>query len=135
MTKFLDDQWMRENGFTERRWETNTMGDLLRAMPKHEVFTAASADTVADSVMTMKEHGVSQLPVVDGEKLVGIITESDLLSKLVEGHATLASAVAEVMFRNVRTVHLNDDAGTSPRSSPMASSAWSSTTTTASAAS
>src|SRR5262245_23978428 len=29
MTKFMDDQWMRENGFTESRWETQTVGDLL----------------------------------------------------------------------------------------------------------
>jgi len=37
------------------------------------------------------------------------VTESDLLSKLVEGYE-LASAVAEVMFRKVHTVHVNDDA-------------------------
>ena len=111
MTKFLDDQWMRENRFTEARWETNTMGDLLRTLPPREIFTASSADTVADSVMSMKEHGVSQLPVLDEGRLVGVITESDLLSKLVEGNATLASAVAEVMFRNVVTVHRDDDAG------------------------
>jgi cystathionine beta-synthase len=111
MTKFMDDQWMRENGFTESRWETSTVGDLLRAMKHQEVFSAASSDTLADSVMTMKEQGVSQLPVVDDGKLVGIVTESDLLAKLVEGRASLSSAVAEVMFRNVTTVHVNDDAG------------------------
>jgi cystathionine beta-synthase len=59
--------------------------------------------------MLMKEHGISQLPVVDDGKLVGIITESDLLAKLVDGRATLASAVAEVMFRNVVTVKPSDD--------------------------
>jgi cystathionine beta-synthase len=112
MTKFMDDQWMRENGFTESRWETSTVGDMLRALKSREVLTAASSDTLADSVMTMKEHGVSQLPVLDGGKLVGIVTESDLLSKLVEGRASLSSAVAEVMFRNVSTVNVNDDAGT-----------------------
>ena len=110
MTKFLDDQWMHENGFTESRWETNTLADLLRSMPPRELHTASGADTVADSVMKMKEFGVSQLPVVEDEKLVGIITESDLLARLVEGNATLASAVAEVMFRNVRTVRTDEDA-------------------------
>jgi cystathionine beta-synthase len=42
---------------------------------------------------------------------VGIITESDLLGKLVEGRASLSSTVAEVMFRNVNTVHESEDAG------------------------
>jgi cystathionine beta-synthase len=111
MTKFMDDQWMRENGFTEQRWETETVGDLLRALPRREVLCASSSDTIADSVLTMKERGISQLPVVDEGKLVGIVTESDVLGKLVDGRARLSSAVAEVMFRNVRTVHEKEDAG------------------------
>jgi cystathionine beta-synthase len=79
-------------------------------MPRRELLTASSADTVADSVMLMKEKGVSQLPVIDAGRLIGIITESDLLGRLVEGRASLASTVAEVMFRNVKTVHVGDDA-------------------------
>ena len=110
MTKFLDDRWMKENGFTESRWETNSVGDMLRNLPRRKLVAAASADTVADSVMAMKEHGVSQLPVIDEGRLVGIVTESDLLAKLVDGRASLASAVAEVMFRNVRTIHAREDA-------------------------
>jgi cystathionine beta-synthase len=109
MTKFLDERWMRENGFTEPTWETRTLGELLRSMPRRELVTTSSAETLADAVMAMKEHGISQLPVVDDGRLVGIVTESDLLSKLVEGH-TLSSAVAEVMFRNVSTVHVDEDA-------------------------
>jgi cystathionine beta-synthase len=110
MTKFLDDRWMRENGFTEASWETRALGELLRALPtRRTLLHAASSDTVADAVLLMKEHGISQLPVLDDGRLVGIVTESDLLSKLVEGH-NLSSAVAEVMFRNVRTVHERDDA-------------------------
>jgi cystathionine beta-synthase len=109
MTKFIDPQWMKENGFTESAWESNSIGDTLRQLPRRKVVVCSSADTVADSVMSMKEHGISQLPVVDDGKLVGIITESDLLAKLVDGRATLASAVAEVMFRNVVTVRPTDD--------------------------
>ncbi len=111
MTKFMDDRWMKENGFTESQWESNTIGDTLRSLPRRKLITAASADTVADAVMVMKEHGISQLPVVDANRLVGIVTESDVLAKLVDGRASLSSAVAEVMFRNVTTVKANDDAG------------------------
>ena len=111
MTKFIDDQWMRENGFTENRWESANLGGLLRSLPRRELVTATSADTIADAVMRMKERGVSQLPVLDEGRLVGILTESDVLSKLVEGQANLSSAVAEVMFRKVRTVNETEDAG------------------------
>jgi cystathionine beta-synthase len=111
MTKFIDDLWMRENGFTEQSWASASVGDVLRRMPKREILTASSADTIADSVMTMKEAGISQLPVVDEGRLVGIVTESDLLGKIVEGQASLSSAVAEVMFRSIDTVHVGQDTG------------------------
>ncbi|MBM3988646.1 MAG: cystathionine beta-synthase [Planctomycetes bacterium] len=111
ITKFLDDQWMRANGFSESLWETNTVADLVRAMPRRDVHTASSSDTVADSVLLLKEKGISQLPVLEGGKLVGIVTESDLLGKLVEGRASLSSSIAEVMFRKVRTVADSEDAG------------------------
>jgi len=111
MTKFLDDQWMRENGFTESRWETDSVGNLLRNLPSRELITATSADSVAAAIKAMKGHGVSQLPVVDDGRVVGIVTETDVLSKLVEGHAGLGSAVAEVMFRSVHTVPASSDAG------------------------
>lgn len=110
MTKFVDDAWMRENGFTESRWESSTVGDVLRSLPSRELFTASSSDTLADAVMLMKDKGISQLPVLDAGRLVGIVTESDLLGRLVEGRATLSSAVAEVMFRSVNTIKASDDA-------------------------
>jgi len=110
LTKFLDDRWMRENGFSEKSWETGTVGDLLRTLPRRPIVTATSSDTVAESVKRMKEHGISQLPVLDNDKVVGIVTESDLLEKLVDGRATLTSAVAEVMFRRVTTVRVSADA-------------------------
>ncbi|MFT5050429.1 MAG: cystathionine beta-synthase, partial [Chlamydiales bacterium] len=110
MTKFLDDQWMKENGFAERRWESDSVGDLLRRMPQREVITATGDETVEDTVRRMKEAGVSQLPVVNDGRLIGILTESDVLGRIVEGQASLSSHVAEVMFRNVNTIDINEDA-------------------------
>lgn len=104
MTKFLDDAWMRQNGFFERSWESATVGDLMRALPRRELVTTGPKTPVADAVRIMKARGISQLPVVEDDRLTGIITESDVLSKLVDGRANLDSKVAEVMFRNVRTV-------------------------------
>ena len=104
MTKFLDPGWMRDNGFFEERWEDDTVGDILRRMPPRELVTASGPDTVADSVLRMKEAGISQLPVLDEGQLVGIVTESDLLGAIVEGRAQMSTAIAEVMFRRVETI-------------------------------
>ena len=111
MTKFLDEAWMKENGFAEAGWESTDLGSLLLRMPKRELLTAQSGETLEVAVGRMKENGISQLPVLDNGRLVGIVTEHDLLGRLVEGCATLSSAVAEVMFRSVNTVHRDQDAG------------------------
>jgi cystathionine beta-synthase len=111
MTKFIDDRWMRENGFSESPWRARSIGDLMRAIPRRGLITAGSGERVGDVVRRMKEEAVSQVPVVDGGRLVGIVTETDLLRNLVDGRADPSQAVAEVMFRNVRTVHHDEDAG------------------------
>ena len=115
MTKFMDDGWMRANGLMEKAWESASIGELIRALPRRDVVTASSADSVGETVRSMKAKGVSQIPVLDDGRLVGILTESDVLGKLVDGRATLDSKVAEVMFRNVRTVRDRDDASTLTR--------------------
>ena len=78
--------------------------------PAREVFTVAVDETVAVACTRMKEQGVSQLPVVDNGQLAGIISETDVLARIVGGRASLESTVAEAMIREVETVHLDDDA-------------------------
>lgn len=108
MTKFMDDAWMKQHGFTEQSWQQGSVEDLLRILPERELLTARSADTVREAVRRMKEAGISQLPIVDeGRKLAGIVTESDMLSRLVEGQCALDSTLAEVMFRRVTTIRTN----------------------------
>ena len=40
--------------------------------------TAESSDTLATAAKVMREHGIRHLPVVEGGKLLGIITERDI---------------------------------------------------------
>ncbi len=104
MTKFVEDSWMKQYAFTEHTWEQETIGDLLERLGHREVVTAESRDTIQDAVKRMKAHGISQLPVIDDQRLTGIVTESDLLGRLVDGHATLQTRIGEVMFRRPDTV-------------------------------
>ncbi|MCA8951278.1 MAG: cystathionine beta-synthase [Planctomycetes bacterium] len=104
LTKFVDDRWMRENGFLEEDWAVGTLEELLRGMPKREVITIEVGETLDTAVTLFKERGISQIPVTDGGKLAGILTEADALRVLVEGNASSKTRVAEAMVRQVSTI-------------------------------
>ena len=110
MTKFVDDRWMRESGFDDTSWETGSIGEVLRRLPRREVLVAQTAEPVRDAVARMKDNGISQLPVLENDKVVGIVTESDVLGRMLEGTASMDNTVAEVMVRKVETVHAHEDA-------------------------
>jgi cystathionine beta-synthase len=114
MTKFVDDAWMRQHGFSQSDWELGSIGDLVRAMPRRAVITCEVSDPLGAAVDKFKQHGISQMPVLDGGKLAGIITEYDVLHQLVSGRATRDSSVVEVMVRRVSTVAMHDSAGDLP---------------------
>lgn len=115
MTKFLDDTWMRQHGFAQADWEMETVGDMLRALPPRQLITANVTERLGAVVDRFKEHGISQMPVLDEGKLAGILTESDVLQHLVTGHAKRETSVAEVMVRRVHTIPMHASASELPK--------------------
>jgi cystathionine beta-synthase len=112
LSKFVSDAWMRQHGFLQSDWEIGTMGDLLRAVGHRELITLEVDAPVSQATELFKKHGISQIPVVDGGRLAGILTELDVMQQLVAGRATPATTVAEAMVRRVATVGINEPAGT-----------------------
>ena len=71
----------------------------------HDVWTVRPDDTVFDSLQLMADKGVGALLVLDGSKLVGIVTERDYARKVIlEGKSSRDSSVAEVMTKHVLCV-------------------------------
>ena len=50
------------------------MSDVCR----HEVVSISSGDPVDQALPLMREHNIRRLPVIDGSRLVGIVTLGDL---------------------------------------------------------
>ncbi|MCA9599967.1 MAG: cystathionine beta-synthase [Myxococcales bacterium] len=113
LTKFVDDSWMRQHGFTESDWEIGSIGDIVRTLPPKEVICIEDDRTLEDAVAAFKEHGISQMPCTSGGRLSGILTETDLLGLLVR-NTKRTTALAEVMVRRVSTVAPHDGAGLLP---------------------
>ena len=49
-----------------------------------EVFTVSPESLLEEAAIKMRDNGVGSLPVVDGDRLVGIITESDVFDAFLE---------------------------------------------------
>jgi cystathionine beta-synthase len=115
MTKFVDDAWMRQHGFLASDWEMGSIGDIVRTLGNRPVYTVDVEATLGEAVTAFREQGISQLPCTDGGALAGILTEGDVLSRLVEGRANKDTSIAEVMVRNVSTIAMHASAGELPR--------------------
>ena len=67
-----------------------------------KVFSVAPTDTVYDALRKMEETDVGSLIVIDGEKVVGIITERDYARKVIlKGRASPTTRVQDIMQTKV----------------------------------
>jgi cystathionine beta-synthase len=82
LSKIFNDDWMRENGFFSQGCGNVTVGEVLRTKPQHDIISVASTDHVHDVITLMKSNGISQAPVLQDGRLVGIVREVDLLEHM-----------------------------------------------------
>ena len=105
LSKIFNDDWMRENGFLEEAPGLGTVSDVLHLRGKHKIVTTTSTAKVKDVIATLKQLGISQLPVVEKGKLRGVIGEIDLLRHLVSGGSKAAGAtIASLIESDYATV-------------------------------
>ncbi len=69
------------------------------------VHRARETDEVGDIASTMKQEDIGFMPVVDGEVLIGVITDRDIVvSCIAEGHDPRAETAEHLMKREVTTI-------------------------------
>jgi CBS domain-containing protein len=77
----------------------------LTRIAKRPAHTIDPRSTVRELCQSLKAAGVGALPVVDGNKLVGIISERDIVLRVIApGRDPERTLVSEVMTFPVRTV-------------------------------
>jgi cystathionine beta-synthase len=79
LSKMFNDYWMLDMGYIKRP-QTGDIRDLItRRYEEGAVITVSPNDTLLTAFQRMRVAAVSQVPVVEEGKAVGILDESDLL--------------------------------------------------------
>ncbi|BBH48610.1 CBS domain-containing protein [Pseudomonas sp. KU43P] len=80
--------------------------EILKTKSQHQtVYTIGPGDSVLDALKILAEKNVGALPVVENDKVVGIVSERDYARKLVlKGRSSAATPVRDIMSAPVVTV-------------------------------
>ncbi|SRR5579862_1155381 len=85
------------------------MTTLREVVKDRKVYSVDASRTVLEAARFMMEHNIGALPVLRDGGLVGIISERDIMNRVVAvGRTPGTTAVSEVMTANPRAVDANE---------------------------
>jgi acetoin utilization protein AcuB len=69
----------------ERRWAVMKVKEIM----KHPVITVNKDATIKECGLLLKEHGINGVPVMDGARVVGVITRTDIFKSVLPRYSDL----------------------------------------------
>jgi cystathionine beta-synthase len=105
--KIYNDDWMRNHGFLENK-TFGTARDIIGSRNgTYQLVVSHKSDKVKDAIHLMNGKSVSQIPVLEDGHVVGSLTDSKLLSKIIENPELKDATVADVMEASMKFVALD----------------------------
>lgn len=78
------------------------MQTVKELLPGRELYTVQSGTSVMIAVLYMAEKGVGLVPVLNGEKLIGVFSERDLVKRVIAQNKSIETTIVdEVMSKNL----------------------------------
>ncbi|WP_026210349.1 cystathionine beta-synthase [Flexithrix dorotheae] len=97
LAKIYNDNWMKDHGFLEER-EFATAKDIIARKNGNQLLTVDVNQKVGEAISLMNKEGISQIPVSEGPNhIVGSLTDSKILAKLIESPELKNQSVKEIM--------------------------------------
>ena len=98
LSKIYNDNWMRENQFLEPRIKVSA-GQIVHDKQRRaeKLVSVPLGITIEQAVNLMREHDISQVPVIEGGEVVGSISEARILDILVSDAGARRKPVVEYM--------------------------------------
>src|SRR5574341_86729 len=107
LSKIYSDEWMRDNGFLldEAPTVIGKIKDIIKTQKR--LITAVKKDKVEQVISKMKRYDISQLAVLEGKRVVGLIAEVDLLKYMLDGKHRPKDTIQELIETDYLKVSLN----------------------------
>ena len=104
LSKLYNDSWVVEQGLMDRELHGDLRDLIVRTAG--DAVTVGPEDTLLTAYNRMRQADVSQLPVLDDGRLIGLIDESDLLEAVEDRRteARFGQPVATAMTARLRTL-------------------------------
>jgi cystathionine beta-synthase len=107
LSKMFNDYWMADQGFRAGPLFGDLRDVIVRRFEDGGVVSISPEEPLSVAYSRMRMYDVSQLPVLEKSKVVGIVDESDLLLAATDNAAAFARPVREFMTKRLVTVPRN----------------------------
>ena len=104
LSKVYNDFWMFDQGFLERERRGDLRDMIARPHAEHAAVTVNATETVMAAYRRMKLYDVSQVPVMQEGRIVGIVDEEDILLEVVNNPEHFDEPVTRAMASHLVTV-------------------------------
>jgi len=101
LSKMYNDYWMLDNGFLEREHHGDLRDLILRPYSQRDTVIVSPKDLLVTAYNRMKLYDVSQLPVMEGDAIVGILDESDVLMHVYGDETRFRDPVSTAMVSHL----------------------------------
>jgi cystathionine beta-synthase len=104
LSKLYSDEWMIEHGFMKPAGRRYTVADLLQHRGDVPIIAVSPTQKAEEAIRLFREHGISQLPVIEDGRNVGGLRELTLARLLHSGVDPRQVPIRDIMARPMPTV-------------------------------
>ena len=109
LSKAFSKSWLKDNQLIEEEIHGNLSDLISRRADRGEMISIKPGDTLMTAYNRMRASDVSQLPVLEEEKLVGIVDEEDLLLNVYKDENLFSKSIDSIMVCDLETIDVNSD--------------------------
>lgn len=78
---------------------------LLKDIMTTDCITLSTDDHIYDAAVKMKQHDIGFIPVVEGKKLIGVVTDRDLVIRGYAGKHSGTTSIMEVISKDIESAN------------------------------